>query len=190
MNTERFRVLAVDDDQDILDLVKMSLEGDFDVVALKDPAQALDFVDYIEPDIAVIDIMMPKVTGYHLVEEMRTNPQHRGVQIIFLSAKNSPHDIRYGYKVGANYYLTKPFLPDRLHRTVEIVMAEGGLREPRPKSWNLREVETRLQMKMPRVYESWQDFQASRDRIPGREKLSLKRILGKERQHDKDRWEG
>jgi len=192
MNTERFRVLAVDDDPDMLDLIKLSLEADFDVIALKDPGQALDYVDYIEPDIAVIDIMMPKITGYHMVEDIRANPQHQGIQIIFLSAKDSPHDIRYGYKLGANYYLTKPFMPERLHKTVEIVMAEGGLREPRRKSWTMKEVEARLHMKMPRLYETWQEFQAAREKIMGKEGLRLRRPLAHERhkKEDERRWEG
>ncbi len=189
MDTARFRVLAVDDDPDILDLIKMSLEGSYDVIALKDPSQALDFLEYIEPDVAVLDIMMPRVTGYHIVEEMRANPRLAGVQVIFLSAKNSPHDIRYGYKTGANYYLTKPFMPDRLHRTIEIVLNEGMVRAPRQKSWTMREVEMRLHMKMPRLYESWEEFQAERERLYGKENWRLKRPLGIKHK-EKDTWEG
>lgn len=190
MNTARFRVLAVDDDKDVLELVQMSLQDTFDVVALTDPAQALDFVDYIEPDIAVLDIMMPKITGYHIVEELREKQEHSQVQVIFLSAKNSPHDIRYGYKVGANYYLTKPFMPDRLKRTINIVLSEGGMRDPRPKSWSMREVDLRLHMKMPRMYDSWEQFQEQRKKIMGPEALRLRRPLAVRRNKDDREWEG
>lgn len=189
MSNERFRILAVDDDPDILELVKLSLEGYYEVIALTDPAQALDFVDYIEPDIAVLDIMMPKVTGYHIVEDMRSRPAHAKVQVIFLSAKNSPHDIRYGYKVGANYYLTKPFMPDRLKRTVEIVLSEGNVIRPRPKAWSAKEVDMRLQMKLPRLYDSWEEFQQARKKTMGPDALRLKRPLAARRNKD-DRWEG
>lgn len=191
MDTNRFRILAVDDDQDILDLISISLQDDYEVFALKDPAQALDFLDYIEPDIAVLDIMMPKITGYHMLEEIRSaSSRHQGTPVIFLSAKNSPHDIRYGYRLGANYYLTKPFMPDRLKRTLDIVITESGLRQPRAKTWSQKEVETRLHMKLPRVYESWQDFQINREKIAGKEGLQLRRPLSLQRKKEKDRWEG
>lgn len=186
MYKNRFRVLAVDDDPDLLDLMKMSLEADYDVIALSDPAVALDFLDYIEPDIAVLDIMMPKITGYHMVEDMRDNSKHADVKIIFLSAKNSPHDIRYGYKLGVNYYLTKPFMPDRLRRTAEIVRSESGLRQPRSKSWNMQEVEHRLQMKVPQFYDSWEEYQISRKKMLGNEALQLRRPLAER----KGNWEG
>lgn len=190
MDTNRFRVLAVDDDPDVLEVMRMSLEKDFEVVAMTDPTQALDFLDYIQPDVAVLDIMMPKVTGYHIVEEMRSKPENARVQVIFLSAKNSPHDIRYGYKLGANYYLTKPFMPDRLKRTVDIVLGEAHVREPCPKACSLREIELRLHMKMPRVYESWESFQEAKKKVLGAEALRLRRPLAGRREKDDRGWEG
>lgn len=190
MNNERFRILAVEDDPDILQLIKMSLEGSYEVIALSDPVQALDYVDYIEPDIAILDIMMPKVTGYHIVEDIRSRPEHNRVAVIFLSAKNSPHDIRYGYKLGANYYLTKPFVPERLKRTVEIVLSEANVTRARSKSWTLKEVELRLQMKLPRVYESWSEFQNARKKSLGADALRLRRPLSLRRDKDDREWEG
>lgn len=190
MSSERFRILAVDDDPDILQLITMSLQDNYDVIALTDPARALDFVDYIEPDIAVLDIMMPKVTGYHIVEDMRKLPEHARVQVILLSAKNSPHDIRYGYKLGANYYLTKPFMPDRLKRTVEIVLSEGNVTRPRPKSWSIKEVDLRLHMKLPRVYNSWAEFQDAKKQALGPDALRLKRPLAARREKNGREWEG
>lgn len=141
---ERMRVLVIDDDPDILRLVEMSLSTRFDVLTLADPLDALEIMDIFEPDIAVVDIMMPKVTGYQLIELIRQSPKHKHVPIIVLSAKQETVDIKYGYKIGANLYLTKPFKPDYLLKNVETFAK--GLGKPRHKSFSLRDVHLRMRL--------------------------------------------
>lgn len=144
----RFRVVAIDDDKDILDLVQMTLGTDYEVFTLSDPSLAMEALDYIEPDVVLVDVMMPKVTGYAIVEKIKKDPKQQMVQIIFLSAKDSILDVKYGYKIGANFYLTKPFQPERVRRTLEMLLTQGGISKPRPKSLSPRDIELRLKTRI------------------------------------------
>ncbi len=143
MITERFRVMAVDDDQDVLDLIQYTLGDNYEVVTCRDSAEACDVIDICEPDALIVDIMMPKVTGYRIVEHIKENTRLHNSVVIFLSAKDSPRDIKYGYKVGANLYLTKPFQPERLLRTLQTLLSEGA-GHPRRKTLTLRDIQMRM----------------------------------------------
>jgi DNA-binding response OmpR family regulator len=110
MTSERYRVLAIDDDKDILDVINITLSPTFDVLTLSDSVDALEIIDIFEPDIVIVDIMMPKVTGYQIMELLRESPKHSHVTVVVLSAKDAARDIKYGYKLGANLYLTKPLI--------------------------------------------------------------------------------
>ncbi len=144
--SDQYRVLVIDDEKDILDLVTITLSPHFEVLTLQDPVDALEIVDVFEPDIMVVDIMMPKVTGYQIIELVRQNPKHQHVSVVVLSAKDSSRDIKYGYKLGANLYLTKPFQPDRLLKNIQMLAA--GLGKPRKKTFSLRDVQLRLQLRL------------------------------------------
>jgi DNA-binding response OmpR family regulator len=118
----KWRVMAVDDDKDILELVRMTLMDDYEVYTFTEPMVAYQSIDTVEPDIAVFDIMMPKMTGYQLVELIKSNKRYEAMPIMFLSAKDTNRDIKYGYKLGAVVYLTKPFQPDRLLRNIDSIL--------------------------------------------------------------------
>jgi DNA-binding response OmpR family regulator len=145
MTEEKLRILAVDDDNDILELVRMTLSPKYEVLTVNDPVTACDTLDIFEPDLVVLDIMMPKVTGYQIIEFMKKNPKFAHVLVIFLSAKDTARDIKYGYKLGANLYLPKPFQPERLLRNVESLLSHY---EPRKKTLSMRDVSLRLQLKL------------------------------------------
>jgi DNA-binding response OmpR family regulator len=148
MDPGRFRVVAIDDDKDILDLVHMTLDSEYEVYTLSDPAHALAALDYLEPDVVLVDIMMPKVTGYQIIEKIKKDPRNQQVQVVVLSAKDSALDVRYGYKIGANFYLTKPFQPDRVLRTLEMLLTKSGITKPRQKVLGQRDIELRLQTRI------------------------------------------
>lgn len=148
----KFRVLAVDDDRDILDLIKLTLERDYEVIAVQDSQDALDFLEFIEPDLVILDIMMPHITGYKLAETIRADPHLKHAAIVFLSAKNTSHDMKYGYKLGANFYLTKPFQPERIRRTVDMLLKQNPAAKPIPKQLSPRDVALRIQLKVVASY--------------------------------------
>src|SRR5688572_1339781 len=84
MSNEKYRVVAVDDDKDILDLVQLTLGNEYEVFTIQDPQTALSALEFIEPDVMIIDVMMPKITGYQIVEALKSDAKHQSVQIIFL----------------------------------------------------------------------------------------------------------
>lgn len=160
MTATKFRTVAIDDDEDILDLIRLSLEDEFEILTFHDPQQALDNIQYIQPDIAILDIMMPKVTGYHIAEEIHRTMGTNGCDIIFLSAKSSPRDIRYGYKLGANYYMTKPFVPERLKRAIHTMLEEQTHRtEPHKKLYSMRDIQLRLENKVAKFPTGFNPFE-------------------------------
>ena len=114
----RFRILAVDDHEEILELIRITLEPDYDIVTLSQPADLYEILDLLEPDLLILDVMMPKITGFQLTEILRKNPATRELPIILLSAKSAPSEVKHGYRLGATLYLTKPFAPDRLVKNV------------------------------------------------------------------------
>lgn len=116
----KWRVLVVDDDRDIRDLVRSSLEPHYEVVEARDGLDALEKLERAEPDFVVLDVMMPLLDGIQTCEAIRKNPAYRDVTVLFLSALASRDDIQKGYGAGANLYLTKPFDPPRLKRNIDL----------------------------------------------------------------------
>lgn len=112
--SDRWRILVVDDERDTLDLIEMILRKDFDVICVNNGLEALEKMDYLEPDLIILDIMMPKFSGYQVCETLKKNLRYKETPIIFLSAKDSIADQKHGYLIGAISYLTKPFTPERL----------------------------------------------------------------------------
>jgi CheY-like chemotaxis protein len=156
---EKFRVVAVDDNNDILDLIRMSLGDTYEVITTNDPLQAAELLDLVEPEIVILDIMMPKVTGYQIAETIRRTPKLAHTLIMFLSAKDSPRDVKYGYKLGANFYITKPFQPDRLLRTVDALLREHYPSNlAKPKSLPIAQVRAKIQAKLAPI-NPWQAHQ-------------------------------
>lgn len=188
MTTDRYRVLAIDDDRDILELITITLAPMFEVLTLADSVDALEIIDIFEPDIVIVDIMMPKVTGYQIIELMRQSPKHQNTVVIVLSAKDTSRDIKYGYKLGANLYLTKPFQPDRLLKNVQ--MLATGLGRPRPKSFSMRDVHLRLQLLATKKFTAPTDSTSTptpSDSSPST--FRLRRPLGQEAdEQEKKKW--
>ncbi|MEM7551395.1 MAG: response regulator [Bacteroidota bacterium] len=103
------KVLIVDDEPNIL----MSLEflmkkNDFNVFIARDGSEALTIVQQENPEVIILDIMMPNVDGYEVCQFIKKEPSLKS-KVIFLSAKSKQSDIDKGYEAGADYYMTKPF---------------------------------------------------------------------------------
>ncbi|GEM_PF-543158 len=143
--SQQYRVLAVDDNDDTLEVIRMTLSEDFDVVTLNTPMKIYDVIDLFEPDLLILDIMMPKITGYQLVELLQKNPRTSGIPIIILSAKDSAREIKYGYRLGAKLYLTKPFSPERLQKNVQMIF-QSFPPAPRAKTLTIEQVKIQLEV--------------------------------------------
>ena len=116
---KQFRVLVVDDEQRILNFLssKLKLSG-YEVLTAGNGVEALDQVQAQEPDLVVLDVMMPKMDGFETLKELRT---FSSVPVIILSAKGANADKVKGLHLGADDYLAKPFSPDELVARIEAV---------------------------------------------------------------------
>jgi DNA-binding response OmpR family regulator len=116
-------VLVADDDHDILGLVSFRLErAGYDVVAAHDGEEALRLALERVPDLAVIDVMMPKLDGYEVTTRLRQNHATRRMPVILLTARVQEADIARGFEAGADDYVKKPFSPQELGARVQAIL--------------------------------------------------------------------
>ncbi len=117
-------VLVADDDPDILQLVTFQMErAGYQVVRAADGEEALRLARELEPDLAVLDVMMPKLTGYDVTRKLREEGATRDIPVILLTARVQEADVEEGFEAGADDYLTKPFSPQELLERVEAILA-------------------------------------------------------------------
>ena len=104
------RVLIVDDESNIVISLEflMKREG-FEVSVARDGEEALRKVEESTPDVMLLDVMMPKKTGYEVCQQIRANPSLSGVKIVMLTAKGRDTEVAKGLDLGADAYMTKPF---------------------------------------------------------------------------------
>jgi DNA-binding response OmpR family regulator len=116
-------VLVADDDRDILELVAFRLErAGYDVVTADDGAQALAAADKRAPDLAVLDVMMPRLDGYEVTRRLRGRTDTERIPVILLTARVQEADVQRGFDAGADDYLKKPFSPQELRARVQAVL--------------------------------------------------------------------
>jgi two-component system KDP operon response regulator KdpE len=116
---KQFRVLIVDDDPRILKFLEVKLKASgYGVLTADSGVQALEQVEAQEPDLVVLDVLMPKKDGFETLRELRV---FSSVPVIILSAKEAETDKVKGLKLGADDYLAKPFSPDELVARIEAV---------------------------------------------------------------------
>jgi two-component system, OmpR family, phosphate regulon response regulator PhoB len=122
--TEPLLVLCADDDEDILSLVALRLgRAGFEVITAADGDQAVEHARARRPALAVLDVMMPKRTGYEVLAELRGDPALREMKVILLSARVQEGDVAQGMDAGADAYLAKPFKAHDLVSKVQELLA-------------------------------------------------------------------
>ena len=123
MNDLRPLVLVADDDPDILALVRFRLERDgYEVLSAPDGETALDLAMARTPDLAVLDVMMPRLDGYELTRRLREHGPTTTIPIILLTARVQEPDLERGFEAGADDYVTKPFSPQALGERVQAAL--------------------------------------------------------------------
>src|SRR5260370_5943327 len=117
-------VLVVDDDPDVCDLVTYKLEqSGFDVRRASDGDAALREVAKKVPDLVLLDVMMPGVSGLEVLERWRSNETTAGMPVIMLTAKAQENDVERGFELGPQSYVIKPFSPRELVRRATAVLS-------------------------------------------------------------------
>ena len=122
------RVLVVDDSDVIRTLIAVNLEMEgFEVIQAADGQEALEKVIDVRPDVITIDVKMPRLDGFDTVERLRADPRTHDLKIAMVTACAQVDDLRRGEKIGGDDYVTKPFDPTALVRTVrELVEPESA----------------------------------------------------------------
>jgi DNA-binding response OmpR family regulator len=113
-------VLIADDEPHVVELVRLTLEDDrINVIDAPDGETALALAEMQRPDLIILDVHLPDMTGFDLCAQLRRDPRFVGIKIVMLTAAAQEADVARGLAVGANHYLTKPFSPVRLISLVE-----------------------------------------------------------------------
>jgi two-component system, OmpR family, phosphate regulon response regulator PhoB len=123
---ERPLILVADDDPDILLLVGLRLErGGYQTLLASDGSQALAFASSHIPDLALLDVDMPHLTGFEVAQRMRSDPSTQGIPVLFLTARRTQADVEAGFEAGARDYLMKPFAPQELEARIGRCLGHG-----------------------------------------------------------------
>jgi DNA-binding response OmpR family regulator len=126
---KQFRILVADDEPRILNFLVTKLRASsYDVITASNGVEALEQAQAQEPDLVVLDVLMPKMDGLQMLKELRT---FSSVPVIFLSAKGTDIDRIRGLGLGADDYIAKPFNPDELVARIDAIRRRVGPNEGR-----------------------------------------------------------
>ncbi|BAJ62695.1 response regulator transcription factor [Anaerolinea thermophila] len=122
------KILIAEDEPDIRDLVKFTLGfAGHEVIAVGNGEEAVEAARAEKPDLILMDVRMPRMTGYEACAAMKADPSIAHIPVVFLSAKGQESEIQTGLSVGASEYLLKPFAPmDLTQRVAELLAKFAG----------------------------------------------------------------
>ncbi|MFZ5916733.1 MAG: response regulator transcription factor [Chloroflexota bacterium] len=127
---DQVKILVAEDEKDIRELVSITMKlAGYQVFTASDGAEALDMVTQIMPDLILMDVRMPKMTGYEACVAIKKIPQVQDIPVVFLSAKGQETEIQQGLAAGAVAYVLKPFAPTELTAQIKALLAEFGKKE-------------------------------------------------------------
>lgn len=121
-------VLVVDDQPHIVRLIQVNLESEgFTVHSAADGEEGLHKVRELHPDLVILDVIMPRLDGFEVLRQIKTDPKLEEIPVVMLTVKTHNADIVQGLRGGAELYLPKPFHPKELVSLVKRVLEEGDL---------------------------------------------------------------
>ena len=119
-------IMVVDDNPDIITIVKTILEGKgYNVFSAFSGAELLNMLKGQKPDLIILDIMMPEMDGLEVLSRLKAMSDTATIPVILLTAKVQYEDVLGGYKLGADYYITKPFTSTQLVNGINLLLGEG-----------------------------------------------------------------
>lgn len=119
------KILIAEDERDIRDLIIFTLRfSGYEVVAASNGEEAIQLARQEMPDLILLDVRMPRKTGYEACAAIKADEKTKNIPVIFLSAKGQASEIQAGLQAGAVEYLLKPFVPDQLSARIQAVLAE------------------------------------------------------------------
>lgn len=121
------KILIAEDERDIRDLITFTLRfANYEVVAASNGEEAVSLAKQEVPDLILMDVRMPRMTGYEACAMIKAESNLKDIPVIFLSAKGQDSEIQAGMEAGAVEYLLKPFAPDQLTARIETILAQHG----------------------------------------------------------------
>ena len=121
------KILIAEDERDIRDLVAFTLRfAGHEVVAASNGEEAVQMAPKENPDLILMDVRMPRMTGYDACRLLKADSKLKDIPVVFLSAKGQESEIQTGLEAGAEEYLLKPFAPDQLTERVKAILAKFG----------------------------------------------------------------
>jgi CheY-like chemotaxis protein len=121
------KILIAEDEPDIRDLITFTLRfAGYEVVAASNGEEAVELARQEMPDAILLDVRMPKKTGYEACQMIKADPLMKDIPVLFLSAKGQESEIQAGLQAGATEYLLKPFAPDQLVQRIQEVLSHKG----------------------------------------------------------------
>ena len=119
------KILIAEDDPDIRDLIVYTLRlANYEVVAASDGEEAVNLAIKEMPNLILMDVRMPRMTGYEACAAIKLEEKLKDIPVIFLSAKGQDTEIQAGLQAGAVEYLLKPFAPDQLTARIQAILAQ------------------------------------------------------------------
>ncbi len=122
-------ILVAEDERDIRELIHFTLMfAGHQVTQASNGLEAVELAAQVKPDLIMMDVRMPKMTGYEACRQMKQNDATKHIPVVFLSAKGQDEEVQTGMEVGATAYILKPFAPEELTRRIAEILAnsDGG----------------------------------------------------------------
>lgn len=118
------QILLVDDERDLVFYTKLVLEEKgYEVTEAYDGQQALDILEDFHPDLILLDVTMPRLTGWEVLKQIQEDPETADIPVLMLTARSEDADKARGWELGVTWYQTKPFELDELAMVIERILA-------------------------------------------------------------------
>ena len=116
-------IMVVDDNADLVEIVRLTLESKgFNVRCAYNGQELFVGLEELKPDLIILDVMMPQMDGLKVLTRLKGDPGTASIPVILLTAKVQYEDIQRGYKMGADYYVTKPFTSPQLLTSINLLL--------------------------------------------------------------------
>ncbi|RPI99136.1 MAG: response regulator [Chloroflexi bacterium] len=122
------KILIAEDERDIRDLIEFTLRyAGHEVVKAANGAEAVDLAPQVRPDLILMDVRMPRMTGYEACRALKDIDDVKNIPVVFLSAKGQEVEMNTGLDAGAYDYILKPFAPDQLTARISEILKKFGI---------------------------------------------------------------
>jgi len=123
---DKKRILVVDDEEDIRNMLRFRLEAlNYEVFEAEDGQEGLDKARSTKPDLVILDLMLPKIDGFKVCRMLKFDEKYKHIPIIMFTSRGEKKNKEVGKEMGADLYVTKPFEPEGLLKQIEELL-EGG----------------------------------------------------------------